>query len=329
MSRTREALVGIVIVGALLVTTIGTLWLQGTSFGGDQRDLDAVFYSVGQINPGNGVKFRGVQVGRVGEIALGPDGGLVRVTLRLQRPVTMPDDAVIILSPESMFGDWQAEIRPRSDFPYVEYPDPSDPDLLPGHALPDISQLTATADQISQDIATLTDRFGIAFSEETARDIASLIDNVENVTTELSELVAQQAQSFTEVTDGVQQATDEIASAADQTRSTFELVSNLLGQEEITTTIQDLAEISQNLRTLSAELGGTNQEIREMTARVDSTFSRVQTIVAGVEAGEGTLGRLLHDPGMANEVEGTLNELRALLEDIQENPRRYVRLSIF
>ena len=329
MSRRREALVGVVIVGAVLLTTVGTLWMQGARWGQYQETIEAVFFEAGQIQPGNGVKFRGVEVGRVGEITVEPNGELVRIQLQLQQRLALPDDPVVILSPESVFGDWEAEVQSRDIFPYVEYPVPPDPGTLPGYALPDISQLTATADRISENLAVLSERFGIAFSEETAQDIASLIANIENVTTGLSELVEQQAASFTEVTAGVQEATDEVASAAEQVRSTFAEVTNLLEGTEMDSTLENLSVISDNMRELSEELGDTNQEIRAMAERIHSTFRRAQAVVATLEAGDGTLGRLLQDTSMAAELESTLSELSALLEDIQENPNRYVRLSIF
>lgn len=329
MSATREALVGLVIVAALVLTTLGTLWLQGADWRGDRQELEAVFFQVGQITPGNGVKMRGVQVGRVSEIIVESSGELVRVRLEIEDAVTLPADPVVLLSPESLFGDWQAEIIPRESFPYVDYPIPADPGTLPGHALPDISQLTAAAQRISDNLGVLTDRFGIAFSEETARDIASLIGNVENVTTRLSDLVEQQAVSFTEVTDGVQEATVEIGSAAEQVRTTFADVSGILARAEVDSTLANLAVVSSNLRELSAELSGTNVEVRELAARIDSTFHRAQTILTSIESGEGTVGRLLSDTSMAAELESTLTELAALLQDIRENPNRYVRLSIF
>jgi phospholipid/cholesterol/gamma-HCH transport system substrate-binding protein len=329
VSRTREAVVGLVIVAALVLTAAGTLWLQGTTFGGDRRDLEAVFFQVGQIMPGNGVKLRGVQVGRVDEIVVEPGGQLVRIRLEIDQAVTLPEDPVVILSPESFFGDWQAEILARESFPFATYPVPAEDGTLPGHALPDISQLTATAQRISDNLGVLTDRFGIAFSEETARDIASLISNVENVTTRLSDLVEQQAVSFAEVTDGVQQATVEIGSAAEQVRTTFADVSGILARAEIDSTLANLAVVSSNLRSLSSELSGTNVEVRELAARIDSTFHRAQTILTSIESGEGTVGRLLSDTSMAAELENTLTELAALLQDIRENPNRYVRLSIF
>jgi phospholipid/cholesterol/gamma-HCH transport system substrate-binding protein len=329
VTKSRDALVGLVIVAAVVLTVAGTLWLQGARLGESRQELEAVFFQVGQIAPGNGVKLRGVQVGRVSGIAVEPNGQLVRVSLQLQEAVTLPANPVIILSPESFFGDWQAEIYAREDVPYDNFPVPPDASTLPGYALPDMSQLTATAQRIAENLGVLTDRFGIAFSEETARDIASLIDNVENVTTGLSELVEQQANSFAQVTDRVQSAADQIGSAADQVRTTFSDVSALLDRGEIDSTLDDLAAISANLRQLSTDLGGTNQQFRDMTARVDSTFDRVNSVMAKVESGDGTLGRLIQDGDMATDLEDTLSELSALLADIRENPNRYVRLSIF
>jgi phospholipid/cholesterol/gamma-HCH transport system substrate-binding protein len=325
----REAVLGFVIVSAIVLTTAGTLWLQGASFGGERQTIEAVFFEAGQIMPGNAVKFRGVEVGRVGDISVEPGGDLVRVGLILQQPVVMPEDPVIILSLESLFGDWEAEIHPRVGYPYPEFPTPPDANTLPGHALPDISELTVTADRISEDLAVLVERFASAFTEETARNIASLIDNIEDVTTGLSDLVAQQAESFTEVTDGVQTATDEIATAANQVRETFEDVAGLLAGSEVESMLQDLSIASANLRELSQELGGTNEQVLQMAAQADSTFRSAQVALAALNSGEGSLGRLLQDSAMAAELENTLEELSALLEDIRENPNRYVRLSIF
>ena len=329
MTRTREALVGLVIVAALVLAVAGTLWLQGADLSGDRREIEAVFFQVGQIMPGNGVKLRGVQVGRVEEIIVEPSGELVRVRLEIDQDVALPEDPVVILSPESFFGDWQAEILARDAFPFGTYPTPTEDGTLPGHALPDISQLTATAMRISDNLGVLTDRFGIAFSDETAQDIASLISNVENVTNRLSDLIEQQAVSFTEVTDGVQEATVEIGSAAEQVRTTFADVSGILARAEVDSTLANLAVVSSNLRDLSTELSGTNVEVRELAARIDSTFHRAQTILTSIESGEGTVGRLLQDTSMAAELENTLTQLATLLQDIRENPNRYVRLSIF
>ena len=331
MNVKRDAMVGIVLVGAIVLAVAGTLWLQGVMVRGDFREVDAVFSEVGLIRAGNQVKLRGVSVGRIRSITVDPDGERVRVRLRIRSDIRLPDDAVVILSPESMFGDWQAEIQPPDRFPGVRYTYPRDdePETLPGYALPDVTQLTAAADRISENIEVLTERLGIAFSDETAQNIASLIGNVEDVTERLSELVSQQASSFQDVTGDLGVATREIGAAAEEARVTFQTVNALAGRPELGTTLEDMAVISSNLRGFSGELERTNADLRQMATQADSTLGQVGRLMASIEAGEGTLGRLLRDPTVAGELEGTLEELQLLLADIRENPRRYLRLSIF
>lgn len=338
MNSARDALVGVVIIGAVVIGFVGTLWLQGYAWGAEQRELYAVLEEVGQLRSGAPVKVRGVRVGRVREIAMAPGGERVRLRMRIAEGVVLPDDPVVILSPESMFGDWQAEIYPRGRFEHARYPDveAEGGDVLPGYALPDITQLTAEAAMIAENIAVLTDRIGIAFSEETAQNIATLIDNVENVSEGLAELVAQQGESFSRLTAEFEEAAQGInvaARQADQTlrtaQGTFERVDGILARDEVDDFLTNLAELTANLDTLAGDVQGTNQEVRRTVARIDSTFVRVAGVLRLVEEGEGTLARLLHDPSAIAELEGTLVQLQALLADIRENPRRYLRLSIF
>jgi phospholipid/cholesterol/gamma-HCH transport system substrate-binding protein len=329
MNEKRDALVGVVIVAALLVIVGGTLWLEGTSFSGEHAEVVAEFHEVGMIRDGNPLKLRGVRIGRVREVKVVPDGSAVRVTFRMQEGIELPPDAVVVLSPESFFGDWQAEIHPRTRFPYANYAEPSEGGVLPGYALPDISQLTAAADRISENIAVLTDRVGIAFSDETARNVASMIDNIEGVTERLSELVTQQAESFTGVTDDVRRATQGIGQAADEAREGLARMNALMDRAEVGEALNDFAALAENLRILSEDLQGTNVSVQAMAARADSAFAALDRVAGQATTGDGSVARLLGDPTMASGLEMTLAELQVLLQDIRENPRRYLRLSIF
>jgi phospholipid/cholesterol/gamma-HCH transport system substrate-binding protein len=103
----------------------------------------------------------------------------------------------------------------------------------------------------------------------------------------------------------------------------------LLERDELISILGDFAVVAENARNLSAELEDTNRGIRDMAVRADSTFAELSSVVALARDGEGSVARLLRDPDMAEEVESTLQSLRLLLDDIRENPRRYLRLSIF
>src|SRR5690606_21550348 len=99
--------------------------------------------------------------------------------MRIDADVVLPPDPVVLLSPKSMFGDWQAEIHPRMQFMRYDFAEPRDPNVLPGYALPDMSRLTAVADRIAENLAVVTERVEIAFTEETAMNVRRAIENIE------------------------------------------------------------------------------------------------------------------------------------------------------
>jgi len=329
VTRGREALVGAVILAALLVGVGGTLWLDDYGWGRSGTRIHANFREVGQLMEGNPVKLRGVRVGRVDRIRVEPDGGSVVVTMRIDEEIELPESSVVILSPESMFGDWQAEIAARSRYPRYDYLDPPADTLLPGFSLPDMSRLTATADEIAQNLRTLTDRIELAFTEETAQNIAAAIDNIQDVSDQLSALVRQQARNFDDITTEIGSSARELGAAARSARLAFEEVDSLMSRPELDAIVSDMRVAMENLRVASEGLDGTVGNIDGTLARADSAFARIDRIVAGIENGEGTVGRLLTDTTLVSRAVGALDELELLLADFRENPHRYVRLSIF
>ncbi len=327
--RRREIMVGLVLIGGLAVAAIGTIVLKGYDWSGSLTTVDALFEEVGQVMPGSAVKVRGVEIGRVESIAVEPSGRAVRLTLRVRRDVTLPRDAVVILSPESLFGDWQAEIVSRVAFPRYPFYDSPEVGVLPGYALPDISRLTAAADEIAQNLTVLTDRVELAFTEETAMNLKSAIDNIGEVSSELSQLVSQQARSIEQLTVEVQVSAQDLGAAARSARQSFDGVNELFADGTADTLIGDARLAMRNFADASTRLNQTVERLDDAIGTADSTLTRLDRVGARIEAGEGTLGRLLNDSTFATRAESALLELNALLADFRANPKRYVRLSIF
>lgn len=346
MNRGKELLVGLVILAALVVGLAGTLWLQGSNFGRALVPLDVRLESVGQLAEGNAVTYRGVPIGQVSSIQVEEDGGAVRVRLLLAQEVQLPDDAGVVLGPESLFGAWQAEIVSRASyprFPFLEV-DESAParstggsdttagapvPVLGGYALPELSRLTASAEEISGNLADLTERLEIAFNQETADNLARAIGNIEAITEEVRALVQQQAVVAQSLTANADSALGEIQTAAVSARRSFERVDSVLADPEIDSVLVNVAEASRNLRSIMASLSDSTGGLDGTLERADSAFARIDRMTARIESGEGSLGRLLGDSTFIVRAEDVLAQLDLLLADFRENPGRYVRLSIF
>jgi len=334
----KEFLVGAVIILAIIVGVGGTLWLQGTNFGRATTTVEVLLESVGQLSEGNPVTYRGVRIGQTASIDVEPGGRGVRVTLLLTEEVELPSDAGVVLGPESLFGDWQAEIVSRERFPrfgFYEVPSGTTPvsveavAVVGGYALPEITRLTASAEQISVNLAELSARLELAFNQETADNLARAIDNIQAITEEVRTLVQQQSTVAASITASADSALTEVELAAQAARRSLERVEGFVENAKFDSIIDNVRVASEGMRIITTDLADPESGLASTLERADSAFVRIDRITARLEAGEGSLGRLLTDTTFAVRAEEALLSLDLLLKDVRENPRRYVRLSIF
>ena len=62
--------------------------------------------------------------------------------------------------------------------------------------------------------------------------------------------------------------------------------------------------------------------------KVNNTMSNVQAATDKLNSGEGSLGLLLNDTSLYGNLNTTVNSATNLLEDLKENPHRYVHFSL-
>jgi phospholipid/cholesterol/gamma-HCH transport system substrate-binding protein len=333
MNRGRELLVGTVILIALAVVVVGTLWLQGKTFG-PVRTASALSESVGQLALGNVVTYRGVRIGQVSRIQVLPDGSGVEVTMTFERDVPLPEDAGVVFGPASLFADWQAEIVSRATYPrYAFYEVPANttapPPVFGGYALPEISRLTASAEEISNNLAALSDRLELAFNDQTASSLATAIGNIQTITDEVRRLVEEESGVAKSISSSADSALAEIETASAAARRSFERLEGVLDEAQIDSLVTDIRMASQSIRLASSQLADSTSGVASTLARADSAFASLDRIANRIESGQGALGRLVVDTTLSAKAEDVLSQLDTLLQDLRENPRRYVRLSIF
>jgi phospholipid/cholesterol/gamma-HCH transport system substrate-binding protein len=337
MTQGRELVVGSTVIAAILVSAVGTLWLRGTNWGREATYVEVLVLDVGQLTTGNPVKLRGVSIGNVASITVDPGGDVVRLGLEVEGAFDLGNavSAGVIIAPQSLFGGWQAEIVRRARFPQFDYFDVPAADqgrdtlVIGGYAIPDISRLTAAADEISQNLSVLTDRFDRTFNEQTVDQLRSVIANLEVVSSEIRNLITQQASTFADVSADVARAADEISQASAQANTTFREVDAMLDRGDVDSILVSVRSTAANINRVAAQVNRSIGGLDQAVARADSAFGSVQRFTSRMESGQGALGRLLLDSTLAVRAESAMAQLDSLLADIKANPRRYVRLSIF
>jgi len=334
MSRTQDAVVGVVVIAIVAATIGGVAWAKQSDIGRRQHDAVARFHDVGNARVGNSVVIRGVVGGRIQAIELAP-GGWVDVRMKLDRDVSLPEDPVVLLNESSLFGDWQATVIERRALPHDDAVQRevaealAQPGVIPGATLPGIGKLTAVAGQIAGDVATVAGRVQVAFDDQAARELRASIRNVAEMSNTMSGVVRSHASDLDSLSNQLRAAVITLSRAANTVEITVQRVDSAATSKEARLLVD-------NFSTASIELRNAASQVRELSARVATTQARVDALVASGDSvmrklnhGDGTLGLMLNDPSLYRRTDSLLAELRSLAADIRANPKRYVSVKLF
>lgn len=327
MKAKNEILTGLFVLLGLVVIAAGAIWLSEARWGVEDRTVTAHFDRIGQIKTGNVVNLRGVRVGEVDAIRLVEDG--VELDLRLRADVRLPPSPVVVLQPSTLFGDWQATIVPGSERPALVAAWPADSDRLPGATLADFATMAANTEEIASNLRGLTDRFEIAFTETTAEDLARVIHNFSRASTELVGLLEVQRHEFVAFSGDLVQAGDALRQAASDLDATISRLAAATAGGELEDIFSNTRDVTSSLKEVARALEDRSADVERSLARADTTLQVAQELMASINRGEGSLGQLAHDGMLYENTAAALGELRALLDDVRTNPRRYFNISIF
>ncbi len=338
MKRANEALVGVSVLFAIAVVVAGSVWLSQARFGGSDITREVRVKSIGGLGVGDPVLLRGVAIGRVDGIELSPNDWVL-VRLRMQgaaRPL-LPQHPVALFVATTLFGDWSVQLSSREALPddpevrrqIVEATRASHAGEMPGAALPDVGQLTAQAGRIAGDIAVIAGRVSSAFDSSSSERLKSAFADLSRLSRVLRTIAQGQESTLTRIGGNLDTGTAMLARSAISISRAASRVDSATSRDQLqrilghTDTITaDLTGVSTDLRTLARSAAGQQQAFERIVALTDSAMERLQ-------AGQGTLGRLSRDTTLYSETLQTVRALRALLQDIQKNPRRYFQFSVF
>ena len=293
MRRRDEVFVGMLLTVAAAVAVVGTIWLTrgGLSSG---YPLYTRFAWGQNLKQGQPVQLAGVSVGYVDDVQL-RDEGFLDVTLRIENKYKIPRNSTAAVVPVGIFGDVAVGLTPKAPS-RIAY---QAGDTVPaGPSPPGMTEILARVDTITRRVSTIT----AALEDQlvaggTFRDVRQTIDAAQQLTLRLNRVATEQSQNLT------------------ATMASFRRAANAVDPAVVDSTLRNFRAASENLNALSGEL-------TRSVARMDS-------LVAGLQRGRGTAGKLLSDDSLYADLRATVRRVDSLMADFQRNPRRYINLSIF
>ena len=334
MKRTNDFLVGIVVVVCTLAVIVATMWVNQSDVGQPRAHIVARFRDVGNVRVGSAVVIRGVQSGRVDAIELA-EGGWVKMRIRLDEEVELPRRPVVLLNAASLFGEWQAIVMSVEALP----PNPDvrrqieeasgDPSVIPGAMLPDIAQLTAVAGGIAGNVASVAERFRVAFDDKAAVELRASIGNVAALSAELARTVRRQSRNLDTVAAHVTAGAEEMRTTAEAIRRVAGRIDSSTSEGQVRSIVRDLERSAQQLVQTTDQVRKLANGLAQSQGHLDRVLAHSDSVMAKVNSGRGTLGLLVNDPSLYHRSDSLVAQMQSLFADIKANPKRYVNVRIF
>lgn len=303
---------------AIAVLVAGINFLKGNSFFGGDDSYYAYFPNSGQLMVSSNVTLNGVVVGKVTEIKYMPKNDStknVRITFNIQnKDVKIPKGSIIEIGSLDLFNKGVL-IQLSSDISKGFYKPGS---TLPGRLSVDMmSQVKSYADPISQRLQammTSVDKMVVSLSsfwDETAtseiegslRQVKITIEKLGNVAEEIESFVGTEKIQFSRIMANIENITGNLKKSND----------------EVTAIIGNTRKVSDDL---------VSADFKNVILDAQTTIKKLNAVLADVESGNGTIGKLLHDEKLYTELVETNNELQNLVNDLQLHPERYVHFSV-
>lgn len=290
----REARVGIFVIAGLLafVTVLFLLTDPATMRG--RYMLVTTVQDAGGIRRGDPVQMRGVIIGRINGFEM-MSSGRVAVRMEVEGEWKIPDGSRTRLGASGLFGGRTMEVIPADASTYH-----ASFDTLPGSD--GGSGLLGNTDEIGEKATAVLTGLESLLADTTVAAMKGSATELEVLLTDLSAVTREQRSTLKRLTESLARSAVELEPAA--------------------AAGEDIARAITRADSAMAVLTETGRSLDEAAASLRSLLARI-------ERGEGTLGKLATDDALYNNVSRAAESVAALVEDLKANPKRYINISIF
>jgi len=303
MKLSNEVKLGMAIFAAVIVFVGGVIYLRGVDFQKREYTLTILYNNVNGLQEGNPITIAGLAVGKVEELKL--VGTAIAVKVQIQNKVQFPVDSKAYIKSSSLMGGKLIAITPGIESEVLH-----NGDTLSGSYEADLTELTSTLAPISSNVLGILERVNTTFDEKTRHNIQSILADVNRSSSELERIIHDEGQRL-------DFAIGNFASfSSNLSRFAVNLDSIALSQRtNLDTSMATIRIVTYNLQLASQNLRSTTQSL--------------DIVLGKIEKGHGTLGKLVHEEKLYNDIDSLASNLNLLVKDLRENPGKYVKVSVF
>lgn len=304
----KEAKIGLFAVLMLAALYWGINFLKGKDIFSNNNTYYAVYEQINGIQKSSAIMIKGFEVGVVSNISydLNKNDKIV-LEFNIKSKYNIPKNSKARIFSSSILGDKSVEIELGNSDEFLKDFDTLYSEMDPGLleiAGSEFEQLKQKASVIISDVQAVMANINLLLSEQNQANISTTLSNLAQTSGSLNNIVAAERENIKQIIANVNTATESLKSIAPK-------IDKIAG---------DVAHITD-----STNQRGITYAIAEATAALSS----INMLVSEINNGEGSIGMLMKDRELYNNLTNASGNLAALLQDLKTNPKRYINVSVF
>lgn len=287
---TRELWIGVLGIIAILIIYLLINFFKGINIFSTGEKYYVKFSNIGEIVNTSPVFINGYKVGHVSNVIYNFNNpDEVYVEMHLDNQLQMPVGSVALINTKLLGSST-------------------------------ISLALGNGDTMIQPGDTLEGRMNTGAMDEAGEmlpKITAMLPKLDSILVSLNSTLANPA---------INKSVNNIETLTAELNNTATLLNSVL-KNEIPVATDKLIKIEDDLLKMSAQL--SEVDYNKLIGSLEASLNNIQEITTALNNGEGTAGMLLKDEALYNKLNNTAEAATLLLEDLKQNPKRYVHFSVF
>ena len=303
MKNAKELKIGIFVVVILTASFFLVNYLRGEDIFNKEYKITGKYENVEGLVPSAPVFIKGFKAGKVTEVNYVTEDGEFEVVCSVSSSFPVPTDSKMVIYAVDLMGGKGVKIA------------------------------LGEAEESAEDGAQLETAFEAGLVDELGASIKPLLAKVGNTLDSLSVLVSGVNTMLSE--ENVRRIDGTLANLEKTMASVKGIAATINGKSaELEAFMDNLSAFSGKLEGLSEKVDttitGFNGVVDQLNeADIKGLVASFKELVENINDPDGSINKLMKDDSVYNSVDSLLNDVNILVKKIQENPRKYLKISVF